>query len=133
MKFIRILALVLALLMLAGCGKGANVADAVTEVTESAGDRKVNDAANALLNPYPNAPIKEHTPVSTDQLISIEEAQAIALEYAGVTADEVKGLHTSLDIENGRQEYEVEFHVGHLEYEVEIDAATGTVLSFHKD
>ena len=132
MKAVRVIALILTLFILAGCAGKKDLAESPA-ATEATGDRKVNDSANALLNPYPNAPVKEHTPVSTDQLISMEEAQTIALNHAGVTAEEVTGLHTSMDIDNGRQEYEVEFRVGHLEYEYEIDAATGTILSFDKD
>ena len=61
------------------------------------------------------------------------EAEAIALKHAGFTAQQVKGLRSELDIDSGIAHYEVEFRVGQWEYEYEIHAETGAVLSFEKD
>lgn len=132
-SFFLILAL---LLTFAGCRALDRAEDAVenkVDAAEDAIEQTINDAANALLNPYPNAPAESHTPVDPSQLITAEHAQDIAILHAGVDQAEVSGLHTVLDIDDGRQEYDVEFRVGHLEYEYEIDAATGKILSWDKD
>lgn len=130
------LALVLALTMVvfAGCGaidRAEDIIDDRVDAAEDAVEQKVNDAANALLGS--DAATGSFTPVDPSQLITPEEAQAIALEHAGVRPEDATGLHTVLQIDDGRQEYEVEFRNGHLEYDYEIDAATGTILSYDKD
>ena len=64
--------------------------------------------------------------------ITAEQAQKIALEHAGVQADQVTRLRTDLDKDHTRH-YDVEFHWGGYEYDYEIDAATGEILSQEKD
>lgn len=118
------------LLAFAGCDRVEDAIENKVDSIEETLEQKVNDAANALT---PTDAAGAFTPVDPSQLISPEEAQAIALEHAGVTAEEAVGLHTVLQIDDGRQEYEVEFRVGHLEYDYEIDAATGTILSADMD
>ena len=114
----------------AGCGRAEDAIENKIDSIEETLEQKVNDAANALTPPQDGG---NYVPVDPSQLITPEQAQTIALEHAGVTADEVTGLHAVMDIDNGRQEYDVEFRVGHLEYEYEIDAVTGQILSFDKD
>ena len=129
----RLLILLLALTVLAafaGCGRAEDAVENKLDAIEETLEQKVNDAVNAAA---PVEPTGAFTPVDPSKLITPEDAQRIALEHAGVTAEEVTGLHTVMEIDNGRQEYDVEFRVGHLEYDYEIDAATGTVLSFDKD
>ncbi len=66
---------------------------------------------------------------------SIGEAKAkeIALNHAGLTASQVTFLQLKLDWENGRQVYEVEFYSGNKEYDYEIDAASGSIVSYDYD
>jgi uncharacterized membrane protein YkoI len=71
--------------------------------------------------------------VSSIENITEDQAQAIALEHAGLTEADISHLQVRKDFDDGRQEYDVEFHVDRLEYEYEIDAATGKILSFDKD
>ena len=69
---------------------------------------------------------------STDGSTAITEDQAreIALADAGLTAEEVTFLKTQLDRDDGRLVYDVEFYTAdYTEYDYEIDAADGTVLS----
>lgn len=74
-------------------------------------------------------------PQTTDAqaLITEEEAKNIALEHAGFTADQVTGLRVELEYDHGRQEYDVSFREGYWEYDYEIDAQSGQILSFEKD
>lgn len=131
MKHIRLLptlALVLAMTVFCGCRAIDRAEDALenkADRIEDAVEQKVNDAANALLGP--DTATGNFTPA--DQLITPEEAQAIALKDAGISAEDATGLHTVLQIDDGRQEYDVDFRVGRLEYDYEIDAVTGTILS----
>lgn len=69
---------------------------------------------------------------STDGSAAITEDQAreIALADAGLTAEEVTFLKTQLDRDDGRLVYDVEFYTAdYTEYDYEIDAADGTILS----
>ena len=65
--------------------------------------------------------------------ISSEKAQQIALENAGLSADGVTFIRTHLDYDDGRAEYEVEFYQGNMEYDYDIDAVNGTILSYDHD
>ncbi len=62
-----------------------------------------------------------------------EEAEAIALKHAGFTNAQVSYLRTEYDIDDRIPEYDVEFREGRWEYEYEIHAETGAILSFEKD
>ena len=51
----------------------------------------------------------------------------------GVSSSNVRYEKTELDYDDGRQKYEIEFRVGNMEYEYEIDATSGNVLKAEKD
>ena len=65
--------------------------------------------------------------------LTADQATAIALKHAGFTAEQVMGLRTEPDREPGGLHYDIEFYQGGYEYDYEIDAATGAVLSCEKD
>lgn len=62
-----------------------------------------------------------------------EQAEAIALEHAGFTAEQVTYLRAEYEVDDGIPQYDVHFHQGHWEYEYEIHADRGKILSFEKD
>lgn len=81
----------------------------------------------------PNTP---STPVSTPSsadLIGEAEAKEIALNHAKLSASDVTFIQSKLDWENGRRVYDVEFYSGSKEYDYEIDAKTGEILSYDYD
>ena len=59
--------------------------------------------------------------------ISVERAKQIALSHAGVGSARFK--KAKLDYENGVKVYEIEFKVGNLEYEYDINVSNGAVIS----
>ncbi len=65
--------------------------------------------------------------------ITAEQAKQAALQHAGLTESQVVFARTELDFEHGRQIYEVEFYSGQTEYDYDIDAATGDILSYDQD
>lgn len=69
----------------------------------------------------------------TSGVITAERAREIALDHAGVSASKAVFVKTRLDREDGRQVYEVEFYAGNLEYDYELDAVSGKVLSVDQD
>lgn len=68
-----------------------------------------------------------------DSKISEEKAKSIALNHAGLKESEVKFLHVELDYDDGVLRYEVDFRQGNYEYDYDIDANTGKILSYDKD
>ncbi|MBE5960902.1 MAG: hypothetical protein E7256_05880 [Lachnospiraceae bacterium] len=90
-------------------------------------------------------------------VITMDEAKQIAFEAAGVTEADVRFLETQLDLnqdmddrydlddrydtddrddrdsDNGKMAYEIEFRYNGLEYDFEIDAKTGDILSYEVD
>lgn len=73
------------------------------------------------------------TAPTTEGTITREQAQNIALEDAGLTADQVTRLRTEYEIDDGIPRYEVRFRQGPWEYDYEIHAETGRILSRDKD
>ena len=65
--------------------------------------------------------------------ISADRAKQIALNDAGVKESAAVFLRANLDWDDGRMEYEVEFYSGYTEYDYDIDARTGAILSSDRD
>ena len=65
--------------------------------------------------------------------ITEQEAKDAALKAAGFTESDVTGLRAELETEDGTMQYEIHFSVSGTEYDYEIDAKTGDVISSEKD
>ena len=65
--------------------------------------------------------------------ISKNEAKDIALKHANLKEDEVTSLYSELETENNIRKYDVEFKKGNMEYDYEINAETGEIISFDHD
>lgn len=95
-------------------------------------------APKEIQKPAP-APVPQETqpavPAAPEnaKLLTKEEAQQIALDYVGLTSDQVSRLHTEYEIDDRIPQYDVQFRQGNLEYEFEIHAESGQILSFDKD
>lgn len=62
------------------------------------------------------------------------QAKDKALAHAGLKADQVTFVKSKLDWDDGRQVYDVEFYTSdYKEYDYEIDASTGEVVSYDFD
>lgn len=74
------------------------------------------------------------TACQSNNVIGKDKAKEIALEHAKLTADRVKFVDTDTDTDNGKTIYEVEFYTDDFtEYDYEIDAKTGEIISFDSD
>ena len=71
--------------------------------------------------------------LTTGDYITEAEAKSIALKDAGVKESAAVFLTVRLDWDDGRPEYEVEFYSGQTEYDYEIHAVTGAILSSDRD
>ena len=65
--------------------------------------------------------------------IGEEAAKQTALSDAGVSESDTVYLSVKPDFDDGRLLYDVEFYAGSTEYDYEIDAYSGSVLSFDQD
>ena len=74
---------------------------------------------------------------TTTGSITLEQAKQIALDHVGKTASQVTFVKAKSDWENGKTVYEIEFiyrsGTSYLEYDYEIDASTGKILSYDYD
>lgn len=132
-KFFSFVLIFVLLLSFTGCRtlhQAEEYIDHKLDVAEDQAEQAFRDALSPTSAPEVTPPPVE---TAAPEGITEAQAQAIALEHAGLTEQEVSRLQVRGDWDDGRQEYDVEFHVGHLEYEYEIDAANGKILSFDKD
>ena len=69
----------------------------------------------------------------TTTTITVEKAKEIAINHAGLTASSVSFIKSQLDYDNGVKVYEIEFYNSNKEYDYEINATTGAIVSFDYD
>ena len=76
------------------------------------------------------------TPANNPDMSSFigeDRAKEIALQKAGITAEGVIFDRVELDRDSGRWSYDVEFRQGRVEYDAEISADDGAIISFEMD
>lgn len=94
--------------------------DAVSGAIVSA-DR---DIENYVIPAQPSAEAPTKAQASE---ISVEKAKQIALSHAGVGS--ARFTKAKIDYENGVKVYEIEFKVGNMEYEYDINVVNGAIVS----
>ncbi len=73
------------------------------------------------------------TTVAEPTEVSEDYALLTALEHAGFVKDDLLYSSVEKDTEDGVEVYEVEFQVGHQNYQYEVDATTGDIISYELD
>ncbi len=86
--------------------------------------QKPASASNETTKPSDQKP----APSGTAQDIGYAKAKSIALNHAGLRENQAYDMDIELDDEDGTLIYEVEFKSGNMEYDYEIDAASGAIL-----
>lgn len=137
---ISILCIASLIFLLSGCGSQAGTsgqdstevrpkesvtAEAATQAA-AAGDTKAEDTKAEDMK-------AGDTKADNSSLISEEEAKAIALKDAGLKESDVTGIRIKLEKDDGVQEYEVDFYAGNKEYDYDINASTGKIISKDTD
>ena len=125
-----------------------NIADAIEDIDEDAREKEIatsaavenSTAAATTPQPAPTQPAATVAPATTAAQsnntvgdIGIEKAKEIAMSHAGVSAGSVSFVKAKLDHEDGVKVYDIEFYSGNVEYDYEINAATGAIMSFDQD
>lgn len=126
--------LVLVLLLTATGCTVANAAErnlaAKPETVPAATPAQSQPAPSETLSvPAATQPVTAEAP----RALTKEQAQQIALDHLGITADQVRRMRTEYEIDDGIAQYDVQFLQGDWEYEFEIHAETGKILSYDKD
>ena len=129
-----------------------NIADAIEDIDEDARDKGIatsaavenSTAAATTSQPAPTQPAAtQAAPEATTAAqpksnnasgdIGIEKANEIAISHAGLSSGSVSFVKAKLDTEDGVKVYDIEFYSGNVEYDYEINAATGAIVSFDQD
>ena len=104
-----------------------------TAETPAAGDDDGTASAPAAASPSPSAGQTTGGQAAATA-VTEEQARETALSHAGLTADQVTFVRSELDRDDGRLMYDVEFYTSdYKEYDYEIDASTGEILSYDYD
>lgn len=125
-----------------------NIADAIEDIDEDAREKEIatstaveNSTASATTpQTAPTQPAATVAPATTAAQsnntvgdIGIEKANEIAISHAGLSSGSVSFVKAKLDTEDGVKVYDIEFYSGNVEYDYEINAATGAIVSFDQD
>jgi uncharacterized membrane protein YkoI len=73
-----------------------------------------------------------HQPINTSN-ISIDKAKEIALNHAGLAANQVSFIKAEKDMDDGIVKYDIEFYYNNREYNYEINANNGNIMSYEQD
>ena len=65
--------------------------------------------------------------------ITLEQAKEIVLKHASLSSDQVTFVRGEIDFDNGVKKYDIEFYHENREYDYEIDASNGSILSYERD
>lgn len=125
---ITVFIMALFLVLLAGCRP-------LQGELSQAGPKDTPAPAAAESTPAPeSAPGAETDGGQRDTMLTEEQAREKALAHAGLSGGAVTFTGAGLDFEDGRKVYELEFRTDtYAEYEYEIDAYTGEVISYKSE
>lgn len=122
---ISILCITSLIFLLSGCGSQAG--------TSGQDSTEVRPKESVTAEAATQAAAAGDTKADNSLLISEEEAKAIALKDAGIKESEVTNIRVKLEKDDGVQEYEVDFYAGNKEYDYDINASTGEIISKDMD
>lgn len=131
-----VLSLVLVLTFFAGCAAEEKMeqveerADAFVERQENKAEQYLESRVESVLTTQTTQPTQ---PISGEESVTKEQAEQIALDYVGFSRNQVTGLRTEFEIDDGISQFNVEFRVDNWEYEFEIHEKTGKILSYDRD
>lgn len=142
---------VIASVLLAGCESSNSKNESGVPVVPSQNEQVLQNE-NSAETPIDNEQVSDETSLenqattnsenidkqsqnntTNSEYITQDEAKNIAFSHAGVSQTEVSFVKCEFDIDKGIAEYEVDFYVGTTEYDYEINAQTGEVISYGID
>lgn len=141
------LALLAAVFLLTGCAAAVAPPPTETAPTDPAPIAVVAEPGDYDVKIYtmdPNTVTDipdESVPLSSSAVLSTEiegpltkrQAEAMAIQYAGLTHEDVLFLFSKEDMEDGIPVFEVSFRSGEYSYEFEIARDTAEILTYEKE
>jgi len=136
-KIILTMCSLVVLISLVGCNRNtdnnlssgmSSMEDKVSSTVSSAEDF-VSDSVSDI-----GSAVESTTNTATNNAkITAEQAKQTALKDANLSESDVTGLKVEFENDNGTQKYEVDFSANGIEYDYDIDADTGKIISSDKD
>ena len=114
-------------------GNGSSLGSTVDSAASGAGSvvEKAGDAVGSTIEKAGNA--MTGTVNISSAKITADEAKVAALKHAGLSEADVTGIIVDLDRDDGVLKYEVDFYSGGVEYDYDINAENGNVISADRD
>ena len=92
-----------------------------------------NYVSNSNANSAKQGAANAVTGTNTAKKITADEAKNIALAHAKLAQKDVTFVKAELETDNNRLIYDVDFYSGNVEYDYDIDAVTGEIISSDLD
>ncbi len=127
-KLISLVLCIVFVLSLTACG---GAVDNMASDVKSKGKSVIDDTESAIDNTK-NKLTNDDNSMNLMAGITANDALAAALEHAGLTESQVSNVDVDLDRDNGKLIYEVDFNSGNTEYDYDINAESGEVISADK-
>lgn len=128
-KIITLTLAVLFIISLTACGR---TTDNVISDTESMGESIVSGTESVVDDVTSTVTGDDKKSTNLMAGITANDATDAALKHAGLDKSQVRDIDVDLDRDNGKLIYEVDFNSGNTEYDYDIDAETGEVISADK-
>ena len=112
-----------------GSGSAENASDTAAQNNGNTADHNAQDNSSGTSQ----AGVSQHATAGSATMvnggITEQEAKNIAAGNAGGTEEQIQYITVKQDWDDGRARYEVEFTVAGVEYDYELDASDGRILS----
>lgn len=128
-KIITLTLAVVFMLSLTACGRTSGN---ITSDAESMGESVVSGVESTVKKGKDAVTDQDKKSMNLMAGITANEATEAALNHAGLDKSQVRDIDVDLDRDNGRLIYEVDFNSGNTEYDYDINAETGEVISADK-
>ena len=115
---------------------GSTVSQSKNSAAQSSTDNGSSSEANSKNTKRTEASgslIQKSVSQASQADIGAEKAKELALAKAGIDSADVTFINIDLDRDNGKLEYDVEFHSNGMEYEVSVDAYTGAINEYSSE
>lgn len=112
-----------------GSASAENASDTASQNNSNTADHNAQDNSSGTSQ----AGVSQHATAGSSTMvnggITEQEAKNIATGNAGVTEEQIQYITVKQDWDDGRARYEVEFTAAGVEYDYELDASDGRILS----
>lgn len=111
---------------------GRNIYDIEFYADNTKYEYEINAADGSVISSERDANVNNGA-AQGDAGLDAEAAKAAALAEAGLTEDAVTFVKTSLDYDDGRRIYDIEFVSNDVEYSFEISADDGSIIEYSQE